>query len=472
MFKRSEKLFAALVAALVVAGGLRAAEVVESVAADRTGLSLVIYNSNMALVREARRVRLEKGACEIRLGDVGRMLIPSSVIPDPGAGTRLIEQRYLFDPLNRQNLLDAYVGRKVLVESKDERTGVVESKEAVLLSNDGGPVLEIDGRVELDPAGRIILPEVPEGFVARPVLSWMVESGKAGEREISLSYLTHGVSWECDYVLTVGPGEKDGELGGWVTLRNSSGTDFRNAGVHLIAGEVNRATRPQFTPAPRAMEMNTTLAMAKSDAGFGGSEEQFEYYRYSLKRTADLPHNQSRQVELFAPRRLDVEKIYRLGGSQRYFYGPASGDREPVAAKVILAWKAGDGEPMPAGLVRVYEKDSAGDIWFAGEDRINHTPAGEKVDVTAGGAFDVKGIRRQVDYQRPSDRLRRVTVEIELINDKKVPATVQVDEPLPGEWKITAKTHDYEKLESNLIRFSPKVPAGSRVKVRYTVEML
>ena len=155
VFRYQIKLFTALLAVMAMAVGLEAAEVVESVAADRKELSLVIYNGNAALVREKREVRLPKGECEIRLADIGRMLIPSSVIADPGENTKLIEQRYLFDPLNRQNLLDAFVGRKVMVESKDERTGVVECKEAVLLSNGGGPVLEIDGRVELDHPGPV-----------------------------------------------------------------------------------------------------------------------------------------------------------------------------------------------------------------------------------------------------------------------------------------------------------------------------
>jgi hypothetical protein len=457
---------------LVMALGLEAAEVVESVAADRKELSLVIYNGNTSLVRETRTIILPEGECEIRLADVGRMLIPSSVIADPGANAKLIEQRYLFDPLNRQNLLDAFVGRKVLVESKDERTGIVESREAILLSNDGGPVLEIDGRVELDPAGRIILPSVPEGLVARPVLSWLVESGRAAKRDLSLSYLSNGMSWQCEYVLTVASSEKDAELGGWVTLRNSSGADFENATVHLIAGELNRSSRNEFVPAPQAMEMRTSLAAGKAMDASVEAEEQFEYYRYSLPRTIDMPHNQTLQVELFAPRKIEVEKIYRLSGSQRYYYSPVGANRDPVPARVILSWEVEGKQPLPAGLVRVYERESGGLLWFAGEDRISHTSTGEEVEISAGSAFDVKGLRRQVEFERPSDRLRRVTVEIELINGKDSAVTVQVEESIPGDWKVVDTTHDWDKLQSNLIRFSPRVPAGSRVKIRYTVEVL
>jgi hypothetical protein len=127
---------------------------------------------------------------------------------------------------------------------------------------------------------------------------------------------------------------------------------------------------------------------------------------------------------------------------------------------------------LPAGLVRVYEQDGKGTVWFAGEDRIGHVPAGEAVNVSAGRAFDVRAVRRQLDFKRLSDRLRRVTVEIELTNSKNKAVTVQVDEALPGDWKMIEKSHEMEKLESGLVRFSPSVPAGSGMKIRYTVEFI
>ena len=475
MIRCTTILLAAFIAASAVPDGVNAQKCTISGANDRKELSLVVYNDNLSLVREQRVVSLGKGRCEIRLTDVGRMLLPSSVIAQPGDGVQLLEQRYLYNQLNRNNLLDAYLGREVVIELKNERTGAVERKKARILANDGGPVVEVDGEVMLEPDGELVFPEVPEGLVAEPVLSWLVESPRDGAREIAFSYLTNGVSWQSEYVLTVGPGESKATLGGWVTISNSCGADFRDAAIYLLAGDVNREVSNQV-PRPMMAEMRTSLAMAKSDMGGAvPAQEKFEYYRYDLPRRIDVLNNQSVQVELFAPLPLEVEKIYRFSGSQRFFYSQVSGEREPVSPSVILSWKAGgdaSGQPLPAGLVRVYEQDGDGEVWFAGEDRIKHIPAGEKVNVSAGKVFDIRGVRRQLDFQRLSDRLRRVSVEIELVNNKSVAATVQVDEPLPGDWKIIEKSHDWEKLESGLIRFSPRVPAGSRVKVSYTVEFI
>ncbi len=475
MFRFAEKLFVAVACVLVVCGSAAAQPEVVSVAADRNELSLVIYNQNLALVRESRTVNLEQGRTGLRLADVGRMLIPSSVIAVPGKDVRLIEQRYLFNQLNRNNILDAYLGREVVIETKDERTGVVRRKQARILANDGGPVVEVDGEVLLKPDGKLVFPEVPEGLVAEPVLSWLVESSSGGKREIAFSYLTNGISWQSEYVLTAGPADGSATLGGWVTLRNNSGADFRAARVHLLAGDINRQPAGGNYGAPEMMKMRSSLAMAQADVGGMQPSEQFEYYRYDLPHQTDLLHNQAMQVELFAPRPVKVEKIFRLAGSQRYFHSSQPGQREPVPAQVILSWTNNgkkNGQPLPAGLVRVYEQDDKGTVWFAGEDKIGHVPAGQKVNVAAGRAFDVRAVRRQLDFQRLSDRLRRVTVEIELTNSKDRAVTVQVDESLPGDWKMIEQSHEMEKLESGLVRFSPEVAAGAKLKVSYTVEFI
>ncbi len=473
MFRFADIFVVVLVCVLAASAAVAAETGLVSAASDRAELSLVIYNNNLALVRERRRVSLERGRTELRLADVGRMLLPSSVIAAPGRGVRLIEQRYLFNRLNRSNLLDAYLGREVIIETKDERSGVVRRQRAKILANDGGPVVEVDGEVRLEPGGKLVFPKLPEALVAEPVLSWLVESSGAGEREISFSYLTNGVSWQSEYVLTVEPDRQRATLGGWVTLRNNSGADFRAAQIHLLAGEVNREQAGRNAP---GVEMRSSLAAATAAAGAMEPSEQFEYYRYDLPRKTDLLHNQAMQVQLFAPRPVDVEKVFRLSGSQRLFRSAQRGRGESVPAQVILNWKTaardGGGQPLPAGLVRIYERDGEGTLWFAGEDRIDHVSAGEKISVRAGRAFDVRGVRRQLDFQRLSDRLRRVTVEIELINNKDAAVAVQVDESLPGDWKMIEQSHEMQKLESGLVRFSPRVPAGARVKVSYTIEFI
>ena len=51
--------------------------------------------------------------------------------------------------------------------------------------------------------------------------------------------------------------------------------------------------------------------------------------------------------------------------------------------------EAGLGEPLPAGVVRVYARDSRGQPQFIGEDRIGHTSSGSDIALRIGDAFDV-----------------------------------------------------------------------------------
>ena len=77
----------------------------------------------------------------------------------------------------------------------------------------------------------------------------MLENAGAARHRVEASYLTGGIGWSADYVLTIGRDDKAGDLAGWVTLKNQSGTSYRNARLQLIAGEVNRVGRegPRWT---------------------------------------------------------------------------------------------------------------------------------------------------------------------------------------------------------------------------------
>ena len=50
----------------------------------------------------------------------------------------------------------------------------------------------------------------------------------------------------------------------------------------------------------------------------------------------------------------------------------------------------GLGDALPAGVVRVYQRDARGNPQFVGEHRIGHTPMGSSLSLATGEAFDVK----------------------------------------------------------------------------------
>src|SRR5204862_6927757 len=119
-----------------------------------------------------------------------------------------------------------------------------EAVQAILLSNNGGQVWRINGQIVINPTNIVEtrFPDVPKSLVATPTLVWDVENRETGSQTIEASYLTAGMNWRADYVLLVNADDTKGDLQGWVTLTNSSGTTFEDGRLQLVAGDVNRVS--------------------------------------------------------------------------------------------------------------------------------------------------------------------------------------------------------------------------------------
>jgi hypothetical protein len=124
------------------------------------------------------------------------------------------------------------------------------------------------------------------------------------------------------------------------------------------------------------------------------------------------------------------------------------------------------------GIVRVYKKDSKGGAQFIGEDSIDHTPKNEEVRLKLGDAFDITAKRKQTDFKKIDGTTRYNYVyesayEIEIKNAKKEAVTVTVLEPVPGDWEILEKSHNFTKEASNAAKFLVNVPAEGSAVLKY-----
>jgi len=460
------------------AGQEQPVSLLRSTASGRKSLHLVVYNSNIALVSERRLVPKTAGEFRLSFADVGEKIIPSSVVVETDKGLTVLEQQYEYDLLSKQKLLESYLGRELTLERLDERTNTPTRVTGKLLSLKGGTIIQFEDHVEVDPKGTFILPEVPANLVTHPTLTWLMSSEKKGDCLLNVSYLTGGINWNCEYVLTLEGDSDRASLAGWVTVHNNSGVAYDNAELHLVAGELHRV-REAGVVREQMAEMRAAapqLAAAKGRGGDFTQEKGFEYYRYSLGRVTSLPNRQMKQIELFRHDGLKLSRVYRFEGGRQFYYSPVPGPSRPQQLNVYLEWENAQpnypGMPLPGGIVRIYEQSRPNVAWLLGEDRISHTPRDEKVSIKAGTAFDLLGQKKQTEFKRLSDRLRQVSIEIILTNRKSKDVTVQVDEILPGDWKITSQSHQFEKLEANRIRFTTRVPAGGKVTVGYTAQFL
>jgi len=451
---------------------------VTSTLSDQREVAVTVYNQNQALVRDVRRLDLPTGELDLRFMDIAAKVNPATVhIQSQTAPQDLAvaEQNYEYDLLNPQKLLEKYVGREVtLVRSRLENNSQqeVETRATLLANNDAGPVWQVGNQIETGvPGTHYIFPDLPPNLYSKPTLIWLLTNRHAGAQTVEASYLTSDMSWNADYVVTVAGTEKTAALNGWVTVSNNSGTEFRNAQLQLVAGAVN-VVQP-----PVAMQAMGRAALPAPVASTQFVQENIsEYHLYTLDRRTTVQDKESKQISLLEAASFPIEKHYEVSG-ESYYYREAIQPGEPIknAVEVHLKFKNSQanslGMPLPAGTMRVYQADSKGRLQFTGEDHIDHTPKDETLDLHIGNAFDIVSERKQMDFQKIDRRSSEMAFEIRLRNHKSEPVTVEVNEPIGGDWTMEQSSFRYEKTSAFAARFEVPVPANGEAVLTYRVRV-
>ena len=464
---------AAMVGIFLVAGMAQAGEPVRDVtssASDREAVAVTVYNDDLALVKERRKVDLPKGLTRLSLREVAAQLRPETALLRAASGQplSLIEQNFDFDLLTPQKLLEKYVGREVTVIRPHPTTDGERREKATVLAAGQGTVLRFADRIETGVPGRLAFDSVPPNLRDRPTLSVLLDAA-GGKQAVELSYLTGGLSWKADYVANLSADGKQLDLNGWVTLTNRSGAGFDNATLQLVAGTVNRV-RP---PAPQmAYAMPASAPRAKSMEAT--QEALMDYHLYSFERPTSIADNQTKQLALLSASAVPVGREYLLAGNDWYYRDRYNQIGQKLKPAVFLEFenKGGQlGKPLPAGIVRVYARDSKGAAQFVGEDRIAHTAKNEKLKLRLGEAFDITAERKQTHYRKIADNVSESSWRIELRNAKDEAVTVKVQEPMPGDWEMVQESQKHTKESARVASWNVAIPTGGTTVLEYAVRV-
>ena len=449
-----------------------------------------VYNGQSvpgyAMIRQERAVDLRQGLNRLNLRDVAAYIDPTTVTFEslaPQSATRVIEQRFEFDLVSTDKLMEKYVDQVITVEQlAGDKVVPIKGK---LLSTLGGLVLAADnGELHaLTTYQNVHFPTLPGGLMTRPTLVWSVDAARGGRENTRVTYQTAGITWWADYnlVWTEGADANHGtvDVGAWVSILNRSGTTYGDAKLKLIAGDVNRAV-----PVPLQRARLDELSVAAAAPNFA-EQSFFEFHLYTLGRNTTVPDNSTMQIELFPKvRQVPAQKLLVYYGQQQGYgfqpspaldrnYGPPMNTKVDVYVKLENREQAGLGVPLPAGRVRVSQLDKKDDaLEFIGENVIDHTPKDETVLVKLGSAFDVVGERRQVDFQVDTNARRAdETIEIKVRNHKAEPVDVIVREVL-FRWSsndVTEASQRYNRRDAHTVEFPVTVAKDSEATVRYKV---
>jgi hypothetical protein len=446
-------------------------------AGEKEGLELTIYNQNFGLVKDRRSMDFKSGINDLRFTDVAALIEPTSVhfksLTNP-AGCVIQEQNFEYDLVSADKLLEKYVDKAIKIVTKDDKAydGTLLSFDAeniVISANNGLTMV-----CRKDNVRDISFPELPEGLITKPTLMWQIANDKAGKQVTEVSYLTQGITWNADYVVVIDKEDKFIDLAGWVTIDNKSGAAYKDASLKLIAGEVHRAPEADLERGKHvyAAQMMEAAAPQFEEKAF------FEYHMYTLQRSTTVRDNQTKQISLLSANNVPAKKLFIFDPVDyfgwywyRYEDGQPKQQKVKVRIELVNSKQNNLGMPLPKGKIKVYKQDTDGSMQFIGEDRIDHTPKDEKIRLYLGDAFDVVAERKKINY-RQGEHWAEETFEISLRNHKESDIEVNVVERMwrYANWKITAKSHEFNKKDAQTVEFNVPVAKDGETKLSYTVK--
>lgn len=435
-------------------------------------LSLTIYNSNLALVEHVRPLNLSAGKHRIEFKGVSAQIM-SQTVSFGGSGLTIIEQNFDYDLLTPEKLMEKAVGQTVRIVRINPGTGEETQETAEVLSTVGGVVLKIGERIEVlredgIPA-RVIFDKVPPNLRASPTLSVLADAKQPVNADVTLAYLTHGLSWNADYVAVFEEAQGNVSMQGWITLTNNSGTTFENANAQLVAGDINVVgNEAEWWQIYNMRRANVANSRRSGGVEPSAREQLADYYVYPIAQATTIANNQTKQVSFLTADRVKADKGY-----EQTFFDFQSQD-EPVSAEVRVRFSnsraTGLGDQLPSGVVRVYARDARGQPQFVGEDRIGHTSAGSDLALKIGDAFDVTIQPTLRQTTRASRRETDYDMSYLVRNARTAPVTVTIRQD--NLWRfneVRTESIKGRRTDADSFAWDVPVPANGEAELTFTI---
>lgn len=490
--------------------------------------ALTIYNQDFAVVRETVPLNLKSGVNQITFAGATAFLEPSSVVMRDPAGKQqfqILEQDYRADPVSQEALLKLNEGKTIQFEVLNEQNGrvthefvngrIIRSGLDQRLVNQGyygyggavgasQPIIEVNGQLRFSLPGQPLFPALADDTILKPTLVWEIQTTEAAKFDAELSYVSGGMSWSADYNLVLPELGDTLDMVGWVTMNNQSGTSFKQARVKLMAGDVNKIQNVG----------GFKRQGVEGGGSFGGgrgappvTEKSFdEYHLYTVARPITLLDQETKQVEFVRAAGVKSLTRYVYDGVKlepRYWipaavnasaeYGLECNTKVMVLREFANSAANHLGLPLPKGKLRVYRRNSDGQMEFTGENTIDHTPKDELVRITTGNAFDLVGERKRTEFRSnvsgvfdpslplivsappPTNTVAGFWIdesfEITLRNHKQETVEVRVMEHLyrGNYWQISKESNPERKTDAQTIEFPVEVKPDGEQKITYTV---
>ena len=329
---------------------------------------------------------------------------------------------------------------------------------------------------------------------------WDIQSGVSGKVPVEITYLTSGLSWRAFYMGTLTENEETMRLQGYVRVTNNSGEDYENAQTRLIVGKVHildeiadlaRRQYPYGRPGavPPVSTMPTAVpSLERRDKRFRMMEALAEapapkeivkeglseYFLYTIEGTETIPNGWSKRLLSFDADAVPVVNLYKYEEER---YGPNvvrflsfKNDKEHELGET----------PIPGGLLKVYRSvGGQGHLSYTGQSEFKYIPVNEEVELNLGPVANVVVEPKVMDFRTDNyrfdsddniigwDEIR--TFEIEARNTRDIPVKVEIKRNFPSPYWQVKTSADYEKVDSDTIKFTLDLKPRSQQKFEYVV---
>ena len=194
-----------------------------------------------------------------------------------------------------------------------------------------------------------------------------------------------------------------------------------------------------------------------------------DYYVYPLRERTTVADNQTKQVGFLDAQGVAARKVYEY--SADWFSSLTDPEHAAVVVRFSNSSKGGLGAQLPAGMVRVYVRDTDGKPRFVGENRIGHIPQGSEVSVKTGDAFDVTVQPTLVKQDRAGFWRSRYSMEYLVRNARGEPVTLDIRQGgLWREGKVLEESIKSTRPDAYTLQWSVPVAANGETKLTFTVE--
>ena len=350
-------------------------------------------------------------------------------------------------------------------------------KAEIISSNYGNPLLKFSYGIEANFPGRLVYENLPENLRVKPTLVVKLDNQNDGSKDLTLNYLTNGLSWQANYVAEI-TSDSQMDLQGWVTLNNQSGADYKDAEVQLIAGDVkheNGNVRPQPRTLMMAAKSVSFDAAGAAESASLPAENLGEYYVYSLPFKTDIMDKQSKQVSLMDLKGVKFEQSYRLTSPLNVSSTYASGDFERLHPSTVYKLTNSEenklGLPMPSGVVRFYDKDGSGELQFIGAADMAQLAKGEKAELAIGEAFDIYADGKITAQNKLSEKMAENEVSVTFHNAKGRDAAVEFVQTFYYQTEIVSESLPSDRSKARTFKWLVNVPAGGETTLTYKVRV-